>query len=253
VTPASTKALISRARLWPGGVFEVARHAVGASPVLNSGANEARAVPPFQQAPAAAAAAVQAQALALRRAASSAAGGFGSGHTPSGSSTAAASEAVPQPSAAPRGPATYIPRRQQQADAAVQLRLAVSSEAETIHRPIRGSGASSGVCVPSCCCRAAPHMHLHCCCIAALLQPLTAALPCAHSTPHRSLTLLCPPLPLLLLMMSCSHRPAPLPCPWAPSPTMAAAAARAAARRSTSGGWTACPPPATLSRTWINT
>jgi hypothetical protein len=52
-------------------------------------------------------------------------------------------EAQPSPEAARasmQGAATYVPRRQQAAAAAAALRQAVTSEAETIHRPIRASG-----------------------------------------------------------------------------------------------------------------
>lgn len=44
----------------------------------------------------------------------------------------------------PTAAATYVPRRQQQAQAAHQLHMAVTSEAsDTIHRPIKASGSAA--------------------------------------------------------------------------------------------------------------
>ncbi|KAL4443816.1 hypothetical protein ABPG75_011553 [Micractinium tetrahymenae] len=50
----------------------------------------------------------------------------------------------------PAGAATYVPRRQQQAQAAHQLHMAVRSEAsDTIHRPIKASGSAAAALAPS--------------------------------------------------------------------------------------------------------
>lgn len=60
------------------------------------------------------------------------------------------SSGLPGSSGAGTGTPTYIPRRLQQQEAATQIRLAVQrAEAETIHRPIQGTGAAQGV---RCCC-----------------------------------------------------------------------------------------------------
>lgn len=70
----------------------------------------------------------------------------------------------------PHGTPTYVPRRLQQQQAAAQLRLAVeqaaTSEAETIHRPIKGSGAAgvslfccAAAATTACCCSCCWRMH----------------------------------------------------------------------------------------------
>ena len=180
---------------------------------------------------------------------------------------APARAAAAEDGARPQGPAAYMPRRLQQQQAADAIRLEVQrAEAETIHRPVTGSGAA-GVRAVRTLARTAlagpgaqatagllaggswrrrelAHPWCHCrrCCRrrrarrAAAACSLTA-LPRSPASPTRR--------------RPCWPPPPRSPSP--PSPTTAGARARARARAATAGAWTACRRRARSWRTWTST